>query len=248
MVVVDDKQNGMVIVGSVTTVTVTDLLPPAIPAGLTATPQAGELLIKWDQNTEKDLAGYDIGFALVNDSSQFVYTRTMGPKEIVTGTNSIVDAKLWGLTDDTEIFYGLRAHDGSGNYSAWTPLQSAKPWALSPNTWNPVPNGAGEGGIEIAFDVPMVPDSIDNELTVKDAQGNVLTGEYYFLVNAEGTKIIGVGFKPNIKFAGNATATLVGGPNGAKAEDGRTMGGNYSWTFAYQFDPQGVYMPLLFGE
>lgn len=39
---------------------------------------------------------------------QFVYTRTMGPKEIVTGTNSIVDAKLWGLTDDTEILWAAR--------------------------------------------------------------------------------------------------------------------------------------------
>jgi hypothetical protein len=246
VVVVDDGQNGPKIATIDTTVTVVDELAPAIPSGLTATPQAGELLIKWDQNGEADLAGYDIGFALVNDSSQFVYTRTMGPKEIVTGTSSIVDAKLWGLTDDTTVFYGLRAFDNSGNYSEWTPLQSAKPWALSPNTWNPVPNGVGTGGVEIAFDVPMVADSLDN-LTVRDAAGNVLTGDFYFLLNAEGTKIVGVGFTPDADFDGNATATLIGGPEGAQAEDGRTMGGNYVWTFAYQFDfdEQGIYMPLL---
>ena len=248
VVVVDDQQNGIIIANSATTITVVDLLPPAIPAGLTATPQAGELLIKWDQNTEKDLAGYDIGFALVDDSSQFVYTRTMGPKEIVTGTNSIVDAKLWGLTDDTTVFYGLRAFDTSGNYSAWTPLQSAKPWALSPNTWNPVPNGAGIGGVEVAFDVAMVPESLDDELTVKDADGNVLPGEYYFLLNAEGTEVVGVGFIADRAYDGAATATLKGGEDGAKSEAGKTMGGNYSWSFAWQFEPEfnGILMPLLF--
>jgi hypothetical protein len=251
VVVVDDNQNGPVIASSGTTITVVDLLPPAIPGGLTATPQAGELLIKWNQNTEPDLAGYDIGFALVNDTSQFVYTRTLGPKEVVTGTNSIVDAKLWGLTDDTTVFYGLRAFDSSGNYSAWTPLQSAKPWALSPNTWNPVPNGSGTGGVEIAFDVPMVPETLDDELVVKDAAGNVLNGDFYFLLNAEETKIVGVGFTPNADFAGAATATLTGGPNGARAEDGRTLGGNYVWSFSYQFDFveqvefEGIFMPLL---
>jgi hypothetical protein len=83
-----------------------------ISASLTTTSQVGELLIKWDQNTERDLAGYEIGFGLVNDTSQFIYTRTMGPKEIVTGTSSIVDAKLWGLTDDTEVFYGGISHIG----------------------------------------------------------------------------------------------------------------------------------------
>jgi hypothetical protein len=207
-------------------------------------------LIKWEQNTEKDLAGYDIGFALVDDTSQFVYTRTMGPKEVVTGTNSIVDAKLWGLDDDTTIFYGLRAFDTSGNYSEWTPLQSAKPWALSPNTWNPVPNGAGEGGVEIGFAVPMVPESLDEALTVRDAAGNVLTGEYYFLLNADGTKIVGIGFEPDTAYAGAASATLLGGPDGAQAEDGRTMGGNFPWSFTWQFTPEpefeGILMPLLF--
>ncbi len=41
----------------------------------------------------------------------------MGPKEVVTGTNNIVDAKLWGLDDNVTVFYGLRAYDNSGNYS-----------------------------------------------------------------------------------------------------------------------------------
>ena len=243
VVVVDDKQNGFIIATTGTTVTVVDLLPPAIPTGLGATPQAGELLIKWDQNVERDLAGYDIGFALVDDTSQFIYTRTMGPKEIVTGTSSIVDAKVWGLADDTTIYYGLRAYDTSGNYSDWTPLQSAKPWAISPITWNPVPNGVNSGGIEIAFDAPMVPESLATGLSAKDAAGNPIVGEFYFLLNAEGTKILGIGLRPTVPYEGTATATLVGGPNGAKAEDGRTMGGDYVWSFALQVTD--MFMPTL---
>jgi hypothetical protein len=246
VVVVDDHQNGLIIATTGTTITVVDLLPPAIPNGLTAIPQAGELLIKWDQNVEKDLSGYDIGFALVDDTSQFIYTRTMGPKEIITGTNSIVDAKLWGLTDDTTIFYGLRSYDNSGNYSDWTPLQSTKPWAISPITWNPVPNGINSGGIEIAFDSPMVPESLDEALSVKDATGNPIPGNAYFLVNAEGTKIIGIGLRPTVPYEGAATATLLGGPDGVKAEDERTMGGNYVWSFSLQSN--SVFMPALSKE
>ena len=124
-------------------ITVDDKVAPAIPSDLAATPQAGELLVKWTQNSERDLSGYEIGFGLTNDPNQFIYSRNMGPKEVITGTNNIVDAKLWGLDDDTEIFYGLRAYDTSGNYSDWTPLQSGTPWSIAPNVWTPTPGRKG---------------------------------------------------------------------------------------------------------
>lgn len=126
VVIADDDVNGAVLAVSDVVVTVTDSRAPAVPGGLTATPQAGELLIKWNQNGERDLAGYEIGFGLVNNPAQFVYTRNMGPKEIITGTNNIVSAKIWGLADNTTVFYGLRAYDGSGNYSNWTPLRPSR--------------------------------------------------------------------------------------------------------------------------
>ncbi|MCB0108825.1 MAG: hypothetical protein KDE53_23050, partial [Caldilineaceae bacterium] len=155
VVVADDDQNGAVLAVSDVVITVDDQVPPAVPTGLTAVPQAGELLIKWTQNSERDLSGYEIGFGLTNDPNQFIYSRNMGPKEVMTGTNNIVDAKLWGLDDNTTIFYGLRAYDTSGNFSEWTPLQSGTPWAIAPNTWTPTPGGKGTSTVEIGFAVPM---------------------------------------------------------------------------------------------
>jgi hypothetical protein len=242
VVIADDDVNGAVLAVSDVVVTVTDSRAPAVPGGLTATPQAGELLIKWNQNGERDLAGYEIGFGLVNDPNQFVYTRNMGPKEIITGTNNLVDAKIWGLADNTTVFYGLRAYDGSGNYSNWTPLQSAKPWALSPDSWTPVPGGKSAGNVEIAFGVPMKLATLETALTVKDGNGAVIPGSTYLIVSLSGTKVLGVGFEPNDPVRGTATATLKGGPGGVQAVDGRTMGGDYVWAFTIQ--PNDIFLPL----
>ncbi len=73
VVAVDDKQNGLAIAVSDTVIDVVDLRAPEVPGGLAAIPQAGELTIRWDQNGERDLAGYEIGFGLVNDPAQFIY-------------------------------------------------------------------------------------------------------------------------------------------------------------------------------
>ena len=200
-------------------------------------------MIKWTQNGERDLAGYEIGFGLVNDPAQFVYSRNMGPKEIITGTNKIVDAKIWGLDDNTTVFYGLRAYDTSGNYSEWTPLQSAQPWALAPNTWTPVPNGQGTTVVEIGFAVPMKIATLESALTVKDASGAVVPGVTYLMVDFDSNTVVGVGFEPDVPLKGAATATLKGGVDGVQAEDGRTMGGNYSWSFTLQ--PHELFLPLV---
>jgi hypothetical protein len=164
-------------------ITVVDKRALAVPTGLTAIPQTGELLINWQQNRERDL----IGFGLENDPNKFVYTRNMGPKEIITDTSNLVDAKLWGLTDNTTIFYGLRAYDISGNVSDWTPLQAAKPWALGPSGWNPVPSGEGSGAVEIAFDTPLKQETLDGALTVVDASGNPVAGELYLISDFDST-------------------------------------------------------------
>jgi hypothetical protein len=245
--VVDDNQNGAVYAVSDVVVTVDDKRPPAVPTGLTTTAQAGELLVKWTQNTERDLAGYEIGFGLVNDSSQFVYTRTMGPKVVLTGTNSIVDAKIWGLEDNTTVYYGLRAYDFSGNYSDWTPLQSATPWALSPNTWTPTPNGAGAATVEIGFAVPLKLATVENALTVLDANNQPVPGSTYLLVDFDSNKTVGVGFTPSGAVSGSYKAVLKGGASGVQAEDGRTMGGDYTWTFTLDAPAPGssIYLPLV---
>ena len=231
VVVADDIANSAVLAVSDVVITVDDKVAPAVPADLTAVPQAGELLIKWTQNSERDLGGYEIGFGLVNDPAQFIYSRNMGAKEVMTGTNNIVDAKLWGLDDNTTIFYGLRAYDTSGNFSDWTPLQNGTPWAIAPTTWTPTPGGSGIASVEIGFAVPMNLSTLESALTVKDGSGNVIPGTTYLLVDFASSKTVGVGFEPSAPIKGTFTATLNGGAAGVQAEDGRTMGGNYTWSF-----------------
>lgn len=246
--IADDGSNGLVYLASSTVISVTDQLAPAVPSGLQAVPQAGEMLVKWTQNTEADLAGYEIGFGLVNDPNQFIYSRNMGPKEVVTGTNNIVDAKLWGLQDNVTIFYGLRAYDSSGNFSDWTPLQSATPWALAPKTWEPLPDGVGvRGVVEMAFAQPMKFETLENKLVVKDSNGQVVQGTSYFLSDLDGN-VIGVGFQPTTPFNGPASATLTGGANGVQSADGRTMGSDYSWKFTLNPAPSlanTIFLPLI---
>ncbi len=243
VVVADDEENGVTIAVSDVVITVDDQVAPAVPVDLTAMPQAGELLVKWTQNSERDLGGYEIGFGIVNDPAQFIYSRNMGPKEIMTGTNHIVDAKLWGLDDNTTIFYGVRAYDTSGNFSAWTPLQSGTPWAIAPTTWTPTPGGLGTATVEIGFAVPMKIEALETALTVKDAGGNLIPGTTYLLVDFDSSKTVGVGFAPSTPLKGSFTATLAGGAGGVQAEDGRTMGGNYSWNFTLQ--PTELFLPLV---
>lgn len=243
VVVADDEENGAVLAVSNVVMTIDDKAAPAIPTGLTAVPQAGELLVRWTQNSERDLGGYEIGFGIVNDPNQFIYSRNMGPKEVVTGTNNIVDAKLWGLDDNTTIFYGLRAYDTSGNFSDWTPLQSGTPWAVAPNTWTPTPGGQGQSTIEIGFAVPMKIETLETALTVKDSGGNVVPGTTYLLVDFASSKTVGVGFQPSVPFKGAVTATLKGGAGGVQAEDGRTMGADYTWSFTLQ--PNELFLPLV---
>jgi len=119
----------------------------------------------------------------------------------------------------------------SGNFSDWTPLQNGTPWAIAPTTWTPTPGGSGIASVEIGFAVPMNLSTLESALTVKDGSGNVIPGTTYLLVDFASSKTVGVGFEPSAPIKGTFTATLNGGAAGVQAEDGRTMGGNYTWSF-----------------
>jgi hypothetical protein len=164
-------------------------------------------------------------------ASNFVYTRRVRPKEVIIGTSNIIDAKLWGLDNNTEIFYGLRAYDQTGNYSEWTPLQRGRPWALAPKSWTPTPNGGGTGVIEIAFVEVLDPTTLAGALTVVDANGAAVSGKIFFTVDKDNTQIVGLIFAPQGASESTYTATLKGGAHGVKALKGATMPTNYSWAF-----------------
>jgi hypothetical protein len=226
----------------------TDSRAPAVPSGVTAASLANEVRLSWTQNSERDLAGYEVGLGVVNPSqadsvANFFYTRHMGPKDVIVNTNSLVDGKLWGIPDNVEVFYGLRSYDASGNYSNWTTLQRGKPWALAPATWTPLPNSSDTHGVEVAFSTPMKAALFTGSLQVRDANNLLVPGSTYLLTNDGLDQIIGIGFDPTAILDGAFTATLKGGPAGVQSLDGRTMGGDYSWSFTMQ--PYTIALPLV---
>ncbi|MDO4994055.1 MAG: LamG-like jellyroll fold domain-containing protein [Bacteroidales bacterium] len=94
--------------------------PPAVPVGLTATPQSASILLQWEANTDADIASYTIlrGEATTDEGENW---QTIGRQ--ITGTqfidNSCAPDRLW--------LYKIIAVDVAGNRSAGSSLVSAQP-------------------------------------------------------------------------------------------------------------------------
>lgn len=255
IVTVDDGQNAPVEMIAETIISVMDGRAPAVPSGLQAQPLPGELLVTWTPNAEKDVAGYEIGFGVVDpaqadDPSRFVYTRDMGAKEVELPTGDLLDAKLWGLTDNQEIFLGIRVYDRSGNMSAWSPLLRAIPWALSPAAWTPAPNGSGGTNtpIELAFETVLITETLTSAVELKADDGTVIQGVVGFLPNLDG-ETIGLTFAPAASLVDGMgyTVTVKGGEAGIRARDGRRMAADYTWRFTAtaSLNNHNIYLPLV---
>ncbi|MDE3056600.1 MAG: T9SS type A sorting domain-containing protein [Bacteroidota bacterium] len=97
-------------------VLVPDLIPPAVPIGLSATsPKFGQVRLTWNKNTERDLAGYKIYYS----SSDTGFSGTganEGPSPISVST--IDTFFVTGLTNGKTYRFALSAIDLSTNESA----------------------------------------------------------------------------------------------------------------------------------
>lgn len=272
IVEVSDGKNAPVTALAPQIISVVDNTPPLVPSDLSATAGPGRLLVSWTPNSERDIAGYEIGFGFVNDPNQFNYTRDVGMKESFSGFDanamilheqggmtvmnsedlaspgaSRMDAPLWLPVDGQTIFYGLRAYDHNRNYSAWSPLVQGKPWDISPRAWTPIPNGVGDGSlVEVAFPATLDAASLVNGvLTVRDAGGNALAGSTQQVLDSEG-KPVGLRFIPSTTLPNGAySAVISGGTGGLKTSDGRTMPSNYTWVFTIQNAGLALYLPSL---
>ena len=109
---------------------------------------------------------------------------------------------------------------------------------------NPVPNGAGNTVVEIVFADSLRPETVENALTLVDANGVTMAGKTYLLVDFDSQTPVGVGFRPESQLNGNFTAILKGGDAGVQAHDGRTMGGDYQWSFTLT-TAHTIFMPLV---
>lgn len=84
----------------------TDVIPPAAPTGLEATPGEGQVDLDWDDNTEDDFEHYEIWIATDED----------GPF-ILHGTSTVSNYTATGLLGDTDYWFYVIAVDTSGNPS-----------------------------------------------------------------------------------------------------------------------------------
>ncbi|RIK37121.1 MAG: hypothetical protein DCC55_25225 [Chloroflexi bacterium] len=236
VVTVEDEENPAVQVAADPVIDVLDRRPPQTPDLFDgeSTPLPAGQLLGWLPNQELDLAGYEIGMGLEFDPAQFIYTRTLGIKEVVTATG-LIDAKLWGLDDDREVWVGVRAYDESGNYSEWSDLLGVKPWAVSPRSWTPVPGSTvgTKTEIAVAFHSSLKPESVGSALELFDANGAPLPGTMSLLKNLDATEVIGMRFDPAVPLEDGQSYTVRvrGGSDGISTLDGRMMPDHYTWQF-----------------
>lgn len=100
-----------------------DTTPPAAPTGLTATGGDGRVSLDWADNTEPDLAGYN------------VYRGTTSGGPYVKVNSSLVTTSAYtdtGLANGTPYFYVVTAVDLSTNESSSSNQASATPQAPPP--------------------------------------------------------------------------------------------------------------------
>lgn len=93
-----------------------DLTPPARPTGLTVVPGVGRIFLTWNENRERDLAGY------------YVYRSTKSGKEFARRTNKPINRSTYSdetVTPGVLYSYAVTAVDTSGNESPMSKEQKA---------------------------------------------------------------------------------------------------------------------------
>ncbi len=111
-----------------------DNVAPATPTGLVAQSGFGTIFLSWNENSEPDMAGYDI-YESASSTTPVVGTT---PTVRVTATN-------WtrtGLGEGVTRYYWIRAFDTSGNRSAWFPVSPTTVSATTV-TFNSIPGTPG---------------------------------------------------------------------------------------------------------
>jgi hypothetical protein len=123
-----------------------DTAPPSAPAGVSAGLQSPDVRVRWNPNTEPDLAGYSV-YRSTTSGSGFV---RISPT--LVGSAEFVDSNLPPGVD--RLYYQVTATDESGNESsrsaqAMALLVAAGSWALE----SPYPNPSS-GPVNFPITVP----------------------------------------------------------------------------------------------
>ena len=102
---------------SLASATPRDVTPPERPEGLTVVPGVGRVFLTWNENRERDLAGYYVYRSLKSGKG---YERLIMDKPLNRTTYSDENVK-----PRTTYYYIITAVDQSGNESAWSKEQKA---------------------------------------------------------------------------------------------------------------------------
>ncbi|MCA0144387.1 fibronectin type III domain-containing protein [Blastococcus sp. LR1] len=141
----------------------TDVTPPAVPTGLTATRGDARVTLSWTANVENDLASYRV-------------LRNGVEIATVTGTSYVAT----GLTNDVSYSFSLVAVDDSGNRSAASATVSATPTDL---TAPARPTGfaavRGDGRVTLTWNASPEPDLASYRVFRNGTEIATVTGTSY---------------------------------------------------------------------
>lgn len=97
-----------------------DITPPATPKNITATPDTGRIILRWDANTEPDLMGYQIFRTVDNDLDAYYVLLNSDPIKV----NSFIDTLPRNARN--KFLYKVTAVDSAFNRSAYPPPVKAQ--------------------------------------------------------------------------------------------------------------------------
>lgn len=127
--------------------------PPAAPAGLTAIKGNLKVFLDWDDNSEADLAGYNLYRGEV-DGGPYP-EKVNGGTLIPAGTSEYLDT---GLTADITCYYVVEAVDAGTNTSPSSNQASAIPWTAY--EWRITDQAEFENGIYTNVSTSLIPGSV----------------------------------------------------------------------------------------
>jgi len=157
---------------------------------------------------------------------------------LAPGLHTIVEVAT-GASADFTVTFGQITTIIVYNFPILTAMSN-----LTPTYWTPTSNVADSTVVEVTFADSLKPETVENALTIVDANGVAVAGETYHVLDLDSQKLVGVGFRPASQLTGNFTATLKGGVAGVQTDDGRTMGSDYQWSFTMTA-PYTIFMPLI---
>ena len=137
-------------VDDVQVVTSDGLAPPAPPDGLSATAGDGQVGLDWADNTEPDLAGYNVHRSTTSNLGSYSQVASQVVASEYTDT---------GLTNGTTYYYTVTAVDGAGNQSAdseeasGTPEAEPTPAPEPPPEPTPTPAPPGSANALYVWDI-----------------------------------------------------------------------------------------------